>query len=108
MRPGAKGLGYYVEVDGVQTPQPGDIIVLRNGVGKGVAASVGHVGIVVEAGATEWRTADRDGTLPDQTASVTTRTVSFDNSIPILKSPTDLKKKQLDGWIDLDKLKQTG
>jgi hypothetical protein len=106
--PGAKGLGYYVEADGVQSPQPGDIIVLRNGVGKGSAGSVGHVGILVEAGESEWRTADGGGgTLPDQTASVTTRTVRFENSIPILKSPTDLKEKQLDGWVDLDKLEQT-
>src|SRR5437762_8258465 len=107
--PGAKGLGYYVEADGTQSPQPGDIIVLRNGVGKGSAGSVGHVGILVEAGETEWRTADGGGGgLPDQTASVTTRTVRFENSIPILKSPTDLKEKQLDGWVDLDKLEQTG
>ena len=107
--PGAKGLGYYVEADGTQSPQPGDIIVLRNGVGKASAGSVGHVGILVEAGETEWRTADGGGgTLPDQTASVTTRAVRFENDIPILKSPTDLKEKQLDGWVDLDKLEQNG
>ncbi len=107
--PGAKGLGYYVEADGTQSPQPGDIIVLRNGVGKSSAGSVGHVGILVEAGETEWRTADGGGgALPDQTASVTNRTVRFENSIPILKSPTDFKEKQLDGWVDLDKLEQTG
>jgi len=107
--PGAKGLGYYVEADGTQSPQPGDIIVLRNGVGKGSAGSVGHVGILVEAGETEWRTADGGGgALPDQTASMTTRTVRLENNIPILKSPTDLKEKQLDGWVDLDKLEQTG
>ena len=107
--PGAKKLGYYVEADGVQSPQPGDIIVLRNGIGTSSAGSVGHVGILVEAGETEWRTADGGGgALPDQTASVTTRTVRFENSIPILKSPTDLKEKQLDGWVDLDKLEQTG
>jgi hypothetical protein len=106
--PGAKGLGFYVEADGVQSPQPGDIIVLRNGVGKSSAGSTGHVGILVEAGETEWRTADGGGgALPDQTASVTTRTVRFEASIPILKSPTDLKEKQLDGWVDLDKLEQT-
>lgn len=107
--PGAKGLGYYVEADGTQSPQPADIIVLRNGVGKASAGSVGHVGILVEAGEAEWRTADGGGgILPDQTASVTTRTVRLENSIPILKSPTDLKEKQLDGWVDLDKLEQTG
>jgi len=107
--PGAKGLGYYVEADGVQSPQPGDIIVLRNGVGKGSIGSVGHVGILVEAGETEWRTADGGGgALPDQRASVTARTVRFANDIPILKSPTDLKEKQLDGWVDLDKLEQSG
>ena len=107
--PGAKGLGYYVEADGTQSPQPGDIIVLRNGVGKGSAGSVGHVGILVEAGEAEWRTADGGGgALPDQTASVTTRTVRFENNIPILKSPTDLKEKQLDGWVDLDTLEQSG
>jgi hypothetical protein len=107
--PGAKGLGYYVEADGVQAPKSGDIIVLRNGVGKASAGTVGHVGILVEAGETEWRTADGGGgALPDQTASVTTRTVRLENNIPILKSPTDLKEKQLDGWVDLDKLEQTG
>jgi len=107
--PGAKKLGYYVEADGVQSPQPGDIIVLRNGIGKSSAGSVGHVGILVEAEETEWRTADGGGgALPDQTANVTTRTVRFENSIPILKSPTDLKEKQLDGWVDLDKLEQIG
>jgi hypothetical protein len=107
--PGAKGLGYYVEADGTQSPQPGDIIVLRNGVGKASAGSVGHVGILVEAGEAEWRTADGGGgTLPDQTASVTTRAVRFENDIPILKSPTDLKEKQLDGWVDLDELEQNG
>jgi len=107
--PGAKGLGYYVEADGAQSPQPGDIIVLRNGVGKDSAGTVGHVGILVEAGDTEWRTADGGGgALPDQTASVTTRTVRFEDNMPILKSPTDLKEKQLDGWVDLDKLEQTG
>jgi hypothetical protein len=107
--PGAQGLGYYVEADGVQSPQPGDIIVLRNGVGKASAGTVGHVGILVEAGETEWRTADGGGgALPDQTASVTTRTVRFENKIPILKSPTDLKEKQLDGWVDLEKLERTG
>ena len=106
--PGAKKLGYYVEADGVHSPQPGDIIVLCNGIGKSSAGSVGHAGVLVEAGETEWRTADGGGGRPNQTASVTTRTVRFENSIPILKSPTDLKEKQLDGWVDLDKLEQTG
>jgi len=107
--PGAKKLGYYVEADGAQSPRPCDIIVLRNGVGQGSAGTVGHVGILVETGDSEWRTADGGGgALPDQTASVTTRTVRFDNGMAILKSPTDLKEKQLDGWVDLDKLEQTG
>lgn len=107
--PGAKGRGFYVEADGVRVPKPGDIIVLRDGVGKGSAGSVGHVGILVEAGETVWRTADGGGgMLPDQTARVTERTVRFQNGIPILKSPTDNKEKQLDGWVDLDRLEQTG
>ncbi len=108
--PGAKGLGYYVDADGVQSPSPGDIIVLRNGFGPSSAGSVGHVGILVEAGTDAWRTADGGGgQLPDQTASVTTRTLRLDNNnIPILKSSTDGKEKQLDGWVDLDKLQQTG
>jgi hypothetical protein len=42
--PGAKGLGYYVEADGVQVPQPGDIIVLRNGVGKAARAQLATSG----------------------------------------------------------------
>ncbi|HEY6969335.1 MAG TPA: hypothetical protein VJA94_09025 [Candidatus Angelobacter sp.] len=107
--PGAKGLGYYVEADGVQMPKPGDIVVLRNGVGAGSAGSVGHVGILVEAGTDVWRTADGGGgVLPDQTARVTERTVRWENNIAILKSPTDNREKQLDGWVDLDKLSQTG
>jgi hypothetical protein len=107
--PGAKGRGFYVEADGVKVPKPGDIIVLRNGFGPGSAGSVGHVGILVEASDTVWRTADGGGgALPDQTASVTDRTVRMEKSIPILKSPTDGKEKQLDGWVDLDKLEQTG
>jgi hypothetical protein len=107
--PGAKGLGYYVEADGVQGPKPGDILVLRSGFGPGSAGTVGHVGILVEASADVWRTADGGGgALPDQTASVTARTVRWDNNIAILKSPTDRKEKQVDGWVDLDKLQQTG
>jgi hemopexin len=108
-KPGAKDLGYYVEVDGTQMPKPGDIIVLRNGVGRSSVGSVGHVGILVEATPTTWRTADGGGgVLPDQTAMVTERTVRFENGVPILKSPTDAKEKQLDGWVDLDRLEQTG
>jgi len=107
--PGAKKLGYYVEADGTQWPQPGDILVLRNGVGKSSAGTVGHVGILVEAQESEWRTADGGGgALPDQTAGVTTRTVRFQDGAAILRSPTDAKEKQLDGWVDLDKLEQTG
>lgn len=108
--PGAKALGYYVQADGVQSPKPGDILVLRNGIGSGSVGSVGHVGILVEAGTDVWRTADGGGgALPDQTARVTDRNVRFDNNnISILKSPTDSKEKQLDGWVDLDQLSQTG
>jgi hypothetical protein len=93
----------------VTSPKPGDIIVLRNGVGPSSAGSAGHVGILVEAGKTKWRTADGGGgLLPDQTAKVTERDVRWVNDVPILKSPTDLKEKELDGWVDLDKLEQTG
>jgi hypothetical protein len=114
--PGAKQLGYYVDADQlvmdgdtVTSPKPGDIIVLRNGFGSTSAGSVGHVGILVEAGKTKWRTADGGGgQLPDQTANVTERDVRWIDNTPILKSPTDLKEKQLDGWVDLDKLQQTG
>ncbi len=113
--PGAKALGYYVtadqivvEEDGVKSPKPGDIIVLRNGVGPTSAGSVGHVGILVEAGQAKWLTADGGGgQLPDQTATVTARDVRWLNRIPILKSPTDLREKQLDGWLDLDRLEQS-
>lgn len=113
--PGAKARGFYVErdqlvLDGdvVKSPKPGDIIVLRNGTGK-AATGVGHVGILVEAGKTEWRTADGGGgQLPDQTAEVTVRTVTWTNGVPIMKSPTDREPKELDGWIDLDQLDQTG
>jgi len=113
---GAKKLGYYVTADQlvmegavVTSPKPGDIIVLRNGVGPSSAGSAGHVGILVEAAKTKWRTADGGGgLLPDQTAKVTERDVRWVNDVPILKSPTDLKEKQLDGWVDLDKLEQTG
>jgi hypothetical protein len=113
--PGAKKLGYYVTADQVTldgdvvtSPKPGDIIVLRNGTGSSSAGSVGHVGVLVEARKDKWRTADGGGgALPDQTASVTERDVRWVNGVPILKSPTDLKEKQLDGWVDLDKLEQT-
>jgi len=113
--PGAKARGFYVERDQlvmeddvVKSPKPGDIIVLRNGVGKS-ATGVGHVGILVEAGKDTWRTADGGGgALPDQTAEVTERTVTWTDGVPIMKSPTDLQPKELDGWIDLDKLEQTG
>lgn len=107
--PGAKGRGYYIEADGVQTPKPGDVIVLRNGVGPSSVGSVGHVGILVKVSSTDWYTADGGGgALPDQTASVTKRTLTLENGIPILTSVTDGKRKQLDGWVDLDRLKQTG
>lgn len=103
-KPGAKELGYYVDADGSNTPLPGDILVLESGDG-----SVAHVGILVEASAEEWLTADGGaGLLPDQKAEVTKRTVRFDdNNIAILKSPTDNKEKRLDGWVDLDRLTQT-
>ena len=107
--PGAKALGYYVECDGGSLPKPGDILVLRNGVGAKSAGSIGHVGILVEIGEEEWHTADGGGgMLPDQTAAVSLRTVRYDDDgIPILKSVTDGREKQLDGWIDLDLLTQT-
>jgi hypothetical protein len=97
-----------IEANVVKSPKPGDIIVLRDGVGPGSAGSVGHVGILVAADKTKWRTADGGGgQLPDQTASVTVRDVRWVNGIPILKSPTDLKEKQLERWVDLDKLEET-
>ena len=113
--PGAKARGFYVERDKlviegdvVKSPKPGDIIVLRNGIGK-AATGVGHVGILVEAQKDKWRTADGGGgSLPDQTAQVTDRAVRWVDGVPIMKSVTDIKEKELDGWIDLDKLEQTG
>jgi hypothetical protein len=105
-RPGAKALGYYVEATGTNTPLPGDIVVLRDTVGP--SFGVGHVGILVSiegSGKDEvWTTADGGGgTLPDQTAARTPRRVRRDaKNVPILKSPTDNKEKQLDGWVDLD------
>lgn len=104
--PGAKDQGWYVEADGVKAPKRGDILVLRNGVGKSSTGSVGHVGILIGGNASIWRTADGGGgQLPDQTASVTDRAVKLgDKNIPILISPTDRREKQLDGWVDLDKM----
>lgn len=104
-KPGAKGKGFYIEATGKNMPEKGDIVVLRDGVGKD-AHGVGHVGVFIEANDTVWRTADGGGgTLPDQTADVTSRTVRFDaQHIAILKSPTDGKEKQLDGWVALDRL----
>ncbi len=69
----------------------------------------GHVGILLDASDDVWRTADGGGgLLPDQSAAVTDRTVRRDgDNMVILKSPTDAQEKQLDGWIDLDKLPQT-
>ena len=112
-KPGAKARGYYVEADKVDVrgpngPKPGDILVLRRGVGRAFAGTVGHVGILYKITQDKWFTADGGGgRLPDQSAALTPRTVEWENDIPILISPTDLKKKQLDGWIDLDKLEQT-
>jgi hypothetical protein len=109
-KPGAKGRGYYVEATGSNTPLPGDILVLRDGVGREKAGTVGHVNILVSIevkdGMTRWTTADGGaGMLPDQSAQTTQRPVAFDaKNIPILGSPTDGKQKQLDGWIDLDRL----
>jgi len=113
--PGAKARGFYVEraqlvIEGdvVKSPKPGDIIVLRNGIGRG-ATGVGHVGILVEARKDKWKTADGGGgSLPDQTAAVTERDVRWVDGVPIMKSVTDIKEKELDGWVDLDKLEQTG
>jgi hypothetical protein len=113
--PGAKARGFYVERDQlviegdvVKSPKPGDIIVLRNGVGKG-ATGVGHVGILVEARKDKWKTADGGGgSLPDQTAAVTERDVRWVDGVPIMKSVTDIKEKELDGWVDLDRIEQTG
>jgi len=108
-KPGAKDLGFYVEANGANAPRPGDIIVLRNGVGPSSSGSVGHVGILVQASTDVWQTADGGGgALPEQTATVTERTVRFDDkNIPILRSPTDGREKQVDGWVDLDKLTQS-
>jgi hypothetical protein len=110
---GAESRGYYVKAEDGGDPQPGDVLVLRSGVGKASAGSVGHVGILVEINTDDpdhevWRTADGGGgLLPDQSAQVTNRTVRRDeNNIPILKSPTDNREKQLDGWVDLDKLER--
>jgi hypothetical protein len=111
VRPGAKKLGYYVEATGTNTPKLGDIIVLRRGVGRQFIGSVGHVGVLVSIGTDAkgvpvWRTADGGGgLLPDQVAAITPRTIKMgDDGIPTMKSPTDGEFKQLDGWIDLDRL----
>ncbi|MFO0618676.1 MAG: hypothetical protein U0414_39150 [Polyangiaceae bacterium] len=103
--PGAKGLGYYVEATGQNEPQLGDIVVLRSGIGD-TGGQVGHVGILYAKTATEWTTADGGGgRLPDQTAARNKRALTrTKDNIPILESPTDRLPKQLDGWIDLDKL----
>jgi hypothetical protein len=83
-------------------------LALASCVGKG-ATGVGHVGILVEARKDKWKTADGGGgSLPDQTAAVTERDVRWVDGVPIMKSVTDIKEKELDGWVDLDKLEQTG
>lgn len=113
--PGAIELGLYVKADGSNKPRPGDIIVLRDGTGPGSVGTVGHIGIFIEeyeGGYDDvyWRTGDGGaGTLPDQSAEISDREIGrYENKIPVLISPTDKKEKLLDGWIDLDKLKQTG
>ena len=45
--PGARERGYYVEANGSNAPVPGDILVLRNGVGPQTVGPVGHVDILV-------------------------------------------------------------
>lgn len=111
--PGAKARGFYVEAKKVdvrtQGPKPGDILVFQNGVGPATAGTVAHVGILYKITPESWFTAaGGGGQLPDQTATVSEQTVEWVNNVPVLKSPTDTKKKQLDGWIDLDRLEQTG
>ena len=105
-KPGAKDLGYYVEAGGGRLPLPGDIIVLRRGVGKEFVGTIGHIGILCSISEDEWYTADGGGgSLPDQTAAKTQRVVTKGpNDSLILKSVTDGKLKQFDGWIDLDLL----
>ena len=95
----ARARGYYVEANGSNEPMPGDILVLRNGVGPQTAGTIGHVDIlststevtpdgrVVLDDRGRWRR----GPLPDQSAaSLTARRVERDGkNIPILVSPTD-------------------
>lgn len=112
--PGAIALGIYVKANGTNKPKPGDILILRNGTGPGSDGTVGHVGIFVEETDdgydTVWRVAaGGGGMLPDQVAEISDDVIeSYDRNVPVLHSPTDTKKKTVDGWIDLDKLKQTG
>jgi hypothetical protein len=153
--PGAIALGIYTKADGIQSPQPGDLLILRDG-DTLKNLGVGHVTILydiidpekgsawsalfppedapaggggdggddpgnsgapapiaaplVQVDKLEWWTADGGGgIMPNQVCKINRRPVTkFVNGIPVLHSPTDGKDKLLDGWISLDKLKQTG
>lgn len=95
--------------------QPGDIIVLRSSTGSGSTGTVGHFGIFIkeiQGGYDDVYLQTGDGgavMLSDQRAEICDREiVRYENNIPVLRSLTDGKEKRLDGWINLDKLNQTG
>lgn len=114
---GAISLGYYMDAaeayakEEPTMPEPGDVLVLRNGIDT---KDLGHVNILVSASEDVWRTADGGGghkASNEQTATVGDRVVKytapdekFPKGRPIVVSVTDGKEKLVDGWVVLDRV----
>lgn len=85
-------------------PKPGDILYLVKEHNRGFFQ---HVCILVSRSSEVWVTADGGGgALPDQTAAVVDKPVSFSSgsppAVPLLASVTDGNNKALHGWVDID------
>lgn len=85
-------------------PKPGDILYL---VKEHNRSWFQHVCILVSRSSEVWVTADGGGgALPDQTAAVVDKPVSFSSgsppAVPLLASVTDGNNKALHGWVDID------
>ena len=86
-------------------PKPGDIIYLVKEKSRG---EFQHVCLLVSQSDDVWVTADGGGgALPDQTATVNNKPLSFTSNqpvVPMFASVTDGKTKAVHGWVDIDKL----
>lgn len=86
-------------------PKPGDILFLCKEHSRG---EFQHDCILIAASDDIWFTADGgDGGLPDQSATLNNKALSMTSAktppqVPMFVSPTDGKKKALNGWVNLD------